>query len=112
MYDPNLSEDEAKEKLISIQQSKLEMASMFTDPSKVFNGAQVAAIVDVSSKVGTGEISAEAGVNILITSFGIPEEQARSMVSETNGIKEKEDTKEDEEEDKLEYKVNNANKPR
>jgi hypothetical protein len=112
MYDPNLSEDEAKDKLISIQQSKLEMASMFTDPSKVFNGAQVAAIVDVSSKVGTGEISAEAGVNILITSFGIPEEQARSMVSESSSIKEKEDTKEDEEEDKLEYRVNNANKPR
>jgi len=81
MYDPNLNEDEAKEKLVSIQQSKVEMASMFTDPSKVFNGAQVASIVDISTKVGTGEITSEAGINILITSFGIPEEQARAMVS-------------------------------
>lgn len=79
-YDPNLTIDEAKQKLLMIQESKIEMANMFTDPSKVFNGAQVAAIVDVSTKVGTGELTYDAGVQILVTSFGIAEEQAKLMV--------------------------------
>jgi hypothetical protein len=80
MYDPNLSPDEARQKLMDIQTAKVEMASQFTDPSKVFNGAQVSAIVEVAGKVGIGELTAEAGANILITSFGIPEEQARGMM--------------------------------
>jgi len=86
MYDPNLSEQDAKEKLLAIQQSKMDLASMFTDPTKVFNGAQVAAIVDVSTKVGLGQLGYEAGVNILITSFGIPEDQARLMVSDAGSV--------------------------
>lgn len=86
MYDPNLSEQDAKDKLLAIQQSKMDLASMFTDPTKVFNGAQVAAIVDVSTKVGLGQLTYDAGVNILITSFGIPEDQARLMVSETGSV--------------------------
>lgn len=80
MYDPNLSEDEAKEKLLNIQQSKIDFANMFSDPTKVFNGAQVAAIVDVSTKVGTGELTYDAGVQILVTSFGIAEDQAKEMI--------------------------------
>jgi hypothetical protein len=86
MYDPNLSEEDAKNKLLAIQQSKVDLATMFTDPSKVFNGAQVSAIVDVSTKVGLGQLTYEAGVNILITSFGIPEDQARLMVSEAGSV--------------------------
>ncbi len=86
MYDPNLSEEDAKNKLLSIQQSKVDLATMFTDPTKVFNGAQVAAIVDVSTKVGLGQLTYDAGVNILITSFGIPEDQAKLMVSEQGSV--------------------------
>lgn len=80
MYDPNLSIDEAKQKLLDIHTSKVEMASMFTDPSKVFNGAQVGAIVDVATKAGLGELTFESAVNILMTSFGIPEETAKMLV--------------------------------
>jgi hypothetical protein len=80
MYDPNLSPDEAKAKLQDIQQSKVDMAMQFTDPTKVFNGAQVTSIVDVATKVGLGQLTFEAGVNILITSFGIPEDQAKAMI--------------------------------
>lgn len=80
MYDPNLSADEAKNKLLAIQNEKVEFANTFTDPSKVFNGAQVASIVEVSTKVGVGQLTYEAGVQILVTSFGIPEEVARTMV--------------------------------
>jgi len=118
-YDPNLSEEEAKQKLLDIQKAKVDFASMFTDPSKVFNGAQVSAIVDVSTKVGTGELSFEAGVNILVASFGIPEDQARTMLPaegsrqapEQNNaaparpMQEAEDTEEDDAEDMAEEEV-------
>lgn len=86
-YDPNLSEEEAKAKLKSIQDYKTEVTSQYSDPSKVFNGAQVTAIVEVSTKVGMGELTYEAGVAILVTSFSIPEEKAKEMVPKEGSIK-------------------------
>jgi hypothetical protein len=83
MYDPNLSYDEAKEKLVQIYNDKVEMSSMFSDPDKVFNGAQVGAIVDVATKAGSGELTFDSAVNILMTSFGIAEETAKLLVPKT-----------------------------
>jgi hypothetical protein len=80
MYDPNLSIDEAKQKILDIQTSRVEMATMFTDPTKVFNGAQVSSIVEVASRVASGELERTSGVNILITSFGVNKEQAELMI--------------------------------
>lgn len=95
-YDPNLTLDEAKMKLNNIQQSKIEFATLFTDPTKVFNGAQVQSIVDIASKVGMGELTYDAGVNILITSFGVNEEQARAMIPKAGSTEiESNDDKED-----------------
>jgi hypothetical protein len=90
-YDPNLSEDEAKDKLTMIQQTKADFAVAFSDPTKVFNGAQVTAIVDVSAKVGAGELTYDAGVAILVTSFSIPEEKAKEMVPKEGSIPKKEE---------------------
>lgn len=88
-YDPNLSADEAKKKLIEIEQAKADAAARNADPTKVFNGAQVAAIVDVSVRVGTGELTYDAGVAILVASFAIPEEKAKEMVPKEGSIKPK-----------------------
>lgn len=87
MYDPNLSVDEAKQKLQEIQQAKIDQASTSMDPTKVFNGAQVTSVVDVAVKVGLGELTYDAGVNILITSFGIPEERAKLMIPQPGSVK-------------------------
>jgi len=80
MYDPNLADDEAKDKLSRIAQEKADYLTAFSDPTKVFNGAQVASIVEVATKVGLGQLTEEAGAQILVTSFGIPEDVARSMI--------------------------------
>jgi len=97
-YDPNLTIDEAKAKLLNIQNAKAEFANMFTDPSKVFNGAQVQSIVEIASKVGLGELTYDAGVSILIASFGVTEEQAKDMLPKPGSL-EKEDNSMDDSED-------------
>jgi hypothetical protein len=80
-YDPNLSETEAEGELQKIANAKSEaIAALGTDPSTVFNGAQVASIVETARAVGAGEIEAEAAANILSTSFGIPLERARLLI--------------------------------
>jgi hypothetical protein len=80
MFDPNLSLEDATLRLNQNREDKIAMLSTVTDPTKVFNGAQVTAIVDVSTKVGMGQLTYDAGVNILISSFGLSEDQARLMV--------------------------------
>jgi hypothetical protein len=92
-YDPNLSAEEAKLKLEEIAEAKRQATLTNSDPSKVFNGAQVTAIVEVSTRVGAGELTYEAGVAILVASFAIPEEKARQMIPKEGTIKPKPEVK-------------------
>jgi hypothetical protein len=80
-FDPNLTEDQAKAKITGINDARNEaIAAIGADPSKVFNGAQVASIVEVATKVGLGELTREAGAAILSVSFGISPEIAVTLI--------------------------------
>jgi hypothetical protein len=81
VFDPNLDQDEAQEKIGLLSQAKAEaIEALGADPSKVFNGAQVASIVEVASKVALGELTQEAAANILSVSFGIEPEKAKTLI--------------------------------
>ena len=45
------------------------------------NGAQVSSMLDVISKVGSGELPLAAAIAILTTAFPIDDQQARSLLS-------------------------------
>jgi hypothetical protein len=76
IFDPNLNENQAKEKLQMIREEKVSTS----DSS--FNGAQVQAIVTLVEKVSAGIIERDAAVKVLSASFGIAEEIAATMIPE------------------------------
>ena len=46
------------------------------------NGAQVASMVEIVSKVATGELPRESGVNIILTSFPVTPEDAERIMGD------------------------------
>jgi hypothetical protein len=72
--DPNLTEEEAK-KIIEER-----TAAKALDAKNVFNGAQVTSLVAVVTAVTTEQMPVESGVQILISSFGMTEDQARKIL--------------------------------
>lgn len=75
--DPNLSEEEAK-KIIE------ERASLKAlDARNVFNGARVTSLVEVVVAVASGSVPVESGVQILISSFGMDDIQARKIINDS-----------------------------
>jgi len=72
--DPNLTEEEAKK--IVFDRASLKAL----DAGNVFNGAQVSSLVEVVVAAATKQMPIESAVNILISSFGMTEEQARKIV--------------------------------
>jgi hypothetical protein len=71
--DPNLTETEAKQ-IISEREARN------PDSSQVFNGAQVTSLVEVVEKVASKLIPRESGVQILMASFGLKQEQAERII--------------------------------
>lgn len=87
VFDPNLDETQSKDKLTDIAQAKRDaIEALGTDPSKVFNGAQVASIVEVATKVAIGELTEEAAANILSVSFGINPEIAKTLIPPAGSV--------------------------
>jgi hypothetical protein len=76
IYDPNLSEEDALDKMKRIRDEKVSTS----DSS--FNGAQVQAIVTLVEKVGAGVIERDAAIKVLSASFGIAEDIAETMIPE------------------------------
>lgn len=74
--DPNLTEADAKKIL------EERAAAKALDAKSVFNGAQVSSLVEVVKEVGFGNVPVESGVQILISSFGMNEEQARLIIND------------------------------
>lgn len=82
LIDPNISEQQAKEKWDKLQEAKLSQLSALSsgDKKDSFNGAQVTAILDVVSKKALGEIPRSSAVSLLISSFGIDAESAEKII--------------------------------
>jgi len=76
IYDPNLSEEDALDKMRRIRDEKVSTS----DSS--FNGAQVQAIVTLVEKVSAGVIERDAAIKVLSASFGIAEDIAETMIPE------------------------------
>lgn len=72
--DPNLSEDEAKQIVADREALKA------LDSRSVFNGAQVSSLVEVVVSAASKQMPIESAINILISSFGMSEEQARKII--------------------------------
>lgn len=72
--DPNLTEAEAR---AIIDERTLAKA---LDAKNVFNGAQVSSLVEVVVSASTRQMPIESAVQVLISSFGMSEEQARKII--------------------------------
>lgn len=84
--DPNLTDEEAK----AIASERQALKAL--DAKNVFNGAQVTSLVEVVVAATTKQMPIESAVNIIISSFGMTEEQARKILPANLPTKEPEES--------------------
>jgi hypothetical protein len=72
--DPNLTEEEAKK----IVDDRAMVKAL--DAKSIFNGTQVSSLVEVIKEVSIGTIPVPSGIQILVSSFGMSEDQAKKII--------------------------------
>ena len=79
--DPEAPEEESPTGIGLINENGQE-SDLAVDPQSSLNGAQVTAILEIISRIRTGEISKSTAIKVIATSFPVSEEEANSLVSD------------------------------
>lgn len=89
LMDPNLSEDDAKQRIDEMNRIKNESIMSLTGGSgNSFNGAQVTAIAEIVTKAAAKALPRESAVNLLVASFGMTLEIAEKIIPPINYVPE------------------------
>ena len=77
------------------EQGPGDVSGLAVDPQESLNGAQVTAILEIVSRIRTGELSKPTAEKIIATSFPVSNEEAKALISEVEEgeIKEEEEGK-------------------
>ena len=75
-------EGDEREQVEEGEQGSGEVSELAVDPKESLNGAQVAAILEIVSRIRTGDLSKHTAEKIIGTSFPVSNEEAKSLVSE------------------------------